>query len=515
MFKKTKVRGILELLSKGLSARLVAKTLNVSRNTVMGIQTLFESSGKTWDDISTWDDEMMYAFFYPDKFKHTRRYAPVDYSYVHKELMKTGVTVMLLWEEYCSQCKENGEKACSYLTFARNYHKYTAVKNYTSRVEHKPGVAVEVDWSGPTMSYTDPDTGKVTTAYLFVGTMPYSQKSYVEATADMKGRTWLSCHVHMFEFFGGTPLKIICDNLKTGVVSHPAAGEILLNDSYLALGEYYSVAIMAAGIKKPKHKPSVEGAVGVVATAVIAKLRNESFSSLAALNAGIRHALDDINGKNFEKRPGSRASIFEIEERPCLKPLPQFPYEVCEWSYGHKVAPNSHIWWNKGQYSVPYRFIGCKVDVKFNDHMLFVYHNRVEIASHQILPAHLKNGMRTNESHLPMPLKQTMTPELALDHARDIGPKTFEVIRRMFDEAAVREQPLQTAMSILALKKMFSSEILEKSCELSMRRYHIPYYGTILSQAQLLKKNMEFEEFRANNRKSGIVRGADYYKKEN
>jgi len=50
-----------------------------------------------------------------------------------------------------------------------------------------------------------------------------------------------------------------------------------------------------------------------------------------------------------------------------------------------------------------------------------------------------------------MPLKQDVTPEKALEMARDIGPKTFELIHRMFDEAKVRMQPMQTVMSILAL----------------------------------------------------------------
>lgn len=71
------------------------------------------------------------------------------------------------------------------------------------------------------MSYIDPDTGTRTTAYLFVATMPYSQISYVEATTSMDEKAWLSCHVNMFQFFGGTPVKIVCDNLKTGVTAHP------------------------------------------------------------------------------------------------------------------------------------------------------------------------------------------------------------------------------------------------------------------------------------------------------
>lgn len=69
----------------------------------------------------------------------------------------------------------------------------------------------------------------------------------------------------MLEFFEGSPVKIICDNLKTGVITHPKHGEIVLNDAYLSFAEYYQVAIMPAEVRKPKQKPSVEGAVGKIA----------------------------------------------------------------------------------------------------------------------------------------------------------------------------------------------------------------------------------------------------------
>ena len=79
MFKKTKVRGILELLGKDLSAREVSKVLGVSRNTVSEVQALYEASGKSWDDISPLDDDRLYDLFYPNKFKYKIRYAAVDY----------------------------------------------------------------------------------------------------------------------------------------------------------------------------------------------------------------------------------------------------------------------------------------------------------------------------------------------------------------------------------------------------------------------------------------------------
>ena len=513
MFKKTKVRSILELLGKDLSGREVSKILGVSRNTVAEVQALYEASGKTWDDISLWDDDRLYDLFYPDKFKYKIRYAAVDYAYVHKELKKTGVTLKLLWEEYSDKCIDEGVKPCSYITFTKNYNKYTVDKNYTSHVEHKPGIEIEVDWSGPTMGYTDVETGEIITAYLFVATMPYSQKSYVEATLDMKEPSWLQCHVNMFNYFGGTPVKVVCDNLKTGVVSHPKKGEIILNDAYLTLGEYYQVAIFPTGVKKPKHKPSVEGAVGDVATAIIARLRNEVYTSLSGLNAGILRALEAFNDKPFQKRFGSRNLIFENEEKPLLRDLPLVPYEVCEWSYKHKVGNNSHIWWNKGQYSVPSRYIGQKVDVKYNSQLVYIYYNRTEIAKHQRLSPNIINGMRTDSSHLPFPLKKDISIDDLRDAARDIGPNTFELVRRIFDESKIVHQPMQTVKSILSIADQFTSEILDKAIEKAMKQYHTPFYKVIYSHAKNINAAKELRDFKEDNSKSGIIRGADYYKK--
>ena len=117
------------------------------------------------------------------------------------------------WEEYYAECKKNVVKHCCYTTFTTGYKKYLNSKNFTSHVYHKPGITIEVDWAGSTMKYIDPDTGKEVIAYLFVATLPYSQYTYVEPTLDMKSDTWLRCHINMFEYFGGTTIRLICDNL--------------------------------------------------------------------------------------------------------------------------------------------------------------------------------------------------------------------------------------------------------------------------------------------------------------
>ncbi|WP_443624830.1 hypothetical protein [Catenibacterium sp.] len=105
----------------------------------------------------------------------------------------------------------------------------------------------------PTMHYTVPSTGEVVKVYLFVATLPFSQYSYVEATKDMKMDTWINCNRYMFEYFDGSTVRVVCDNLKTGVVIHPKNGEIILTDTYSDFGNHYMTAIMPAQVRKPKQ----------------------------------------------------------------------------------------------------------------------------------------------------------------------------------------------------------------------------------------------------------------------
>ena len=119
MYKKTQMRRIIELLQKQLSNSDISKILRVSRNSVLRIRQVSDENRLEWDELLNMTDDELYKLFYPEKFKPKNSYAPVDYSYVHKELGKVGVTEMLLWEEYSEKCKEAGTKACSYMTFTR------------------------------------------------------------------------------------------------------------------------------------------------------------------------------------------------------------------------------------------------------------------------------------------------------------------------------------------------------------------------------------------------------------
>lgn len=83
----------------------------------------------------------------------------------------------------------------------------------TMHINRKPAEQVEVDWAGDPAHITDPDTGEILDAHIFVGVMTYSQYPYVEAFMDEKQPSWIAAHVHMYEYF--------CDTAKVlpGILS--------------------------------------------------------------------------------------------------------------------------------------------------------------------------------------------------------------------------------------------------------------------------------------------------------
>lgn len=190
------------------------------------------------------------------------------------------------------------------------------------------------------------------------------------------------------------------------MVSHPKEGEIVLNEAYEAIGNHYMAAIMPAQVRKPKQKASVEGAVGKIATAVIARLRNEEFHSMDDLHAAVATALDEFNREPFQKREGSRLNVFQEEEAACLRPLPVIPYEISPWIYNRTVYPDCHVVLDRNHYPCPYQYVGKKVNLKQTDSLAEIYCKGERIATHHRIPEHLSNQWSTCPKHMPNQFQQ-------------------------------------------------------------------------------------------------------------
>lgn len=225
MARRIRAREVLRLRSvNGLSQNAIARTAHVSKHSVQDVLEAARERGVSWEDVEGMSEEAAYALLFPGRGDAGPVHADPDWARVHRELARTGVTLKLLHAEYADGCAEAGAPSMSYDRFCKRYRQYTVSRNVVSRVGHKAGRNMEVDWSGPTMRLVDPATGEVRKVYLFVACLPFSRYSYVEPTLDMKQDTWLLCHVHAFSFLGGATPCIVPDNLRTGVTAHPGPG---------------------------------------------------------------------------------------------------------------------------------------------------------------------------------------------------------------------------------------------------------------------------------------------------
>jgi len=132
---------------------------------------------------------------------------------------------------------------------------------------------------------------------------------------------WVDDHAQAFEFFGGIPEVVVPDNLKSAV-SKPHRHEPVINPSYQQMTAYYGAAIVPARSYQPKDKAKAEVGVQIVERWIMARLRHQSFFTLASLNLAIATLLIDLNQRLFKKLPGSRASLFRQLGQPVFETSP-------------------------------------------------------------------------------------------------------------------------------------------------------------------------------------------------
>ena len=505
----TNYREILRLRSLGLNHSQIAESMGIARQTVVTSLRRAASQGLDWQATESLSDSELSAKLFPPLGVGLGYKIP-DYEFIHRELAKSGVTLQLLWFEYCDKCRDAGEIPYQLTQFKKYYRDYVVKTKATMHINRKPGEIMEVDWAGQTAKLIDTDTGEEIDAYVFVAALPYSGYAYVEAFLSQKQDAWIAAHVNAYGFFGGVTRILVPDNLKTGVVKNTKI-ETVLNKTYQELAEHYGTAIIPARIRAPKDKPTVEGAVGNISTFILAAIRSQRFFSLREMNAVIREKLHAFNHKPFQKKEGSRASVF-AEERTFLLPLPKNAFELATWKIA-TVQYNYHVSVDGQFYSVPYEYIKRKVDVRLTRNVVEVIFEGIRVCSHVRL--HGRQGQySTQEAHMP-PNHQQYTQwngDRFRKWAAKIGENTATIVETILTGYKVEQQGYRACMALLKMADTYTPERLETACGRALSYTPRPSYKAIQA---ILKSGQDkiSEKSAAPSDPSpfGFTRGADYY----
>jgi len=508
----TKYREILRLSSLGFSERNIALSCNISRNTVAKVLSEAKSKGIAWPLEDNVTDLSLENTLFPKEKTATEKRMP-DYEYIRKELLRNGVNKKLLWTEYLEECAQSGDEPLMYSQFCYYIQQDEQKRRATMHISRKPAEQIEVDWAGDPAHIMDPDTGEVTEAQIFVGVMTYSQYAYVEAFINEKAKAWITAHIHMLDFFGGVTKIIVPDNTTTAV-NHKQSDWYtpVLNATYHEWAEHYNTAIIPARVRRPKDKPNVEGSVGHVSTWITAALRNEQFFSLSELNDSIKVKLKEFNLKPYQKREGSRLSIFLGEEKPLLAPLPATRYELASFKQA-TVQFNYHIAVDKMYYSVPFNYIKRKADVRLTDTTIEIFIDHERIASHKRLYGR-PGQYSTILEHMPPDHQKYLewNGDRFREWSEHIGLNTYTVVDHILNSGKVEQQHYRSCMGLLKLADRYSSEKLEAACAKALRYSNSPSYKSISNLIKNLKQeDITVPEKKDESGKFGITRGAKYY----
>ena len=507
----TDYREILRLAGMGLSRTSIGTALGYSRNTIADVLRRAQIKGLESPVPDEMGDRELAELLFPEKTQPQNQRMP-DYEKVHKELGKKGVTLTLLWEEYCAECRQGGEIPYAYTQFRVYYHRFAKTTKATMHINHKPGENMEVDWAGQTACVVDRLTGERIPASVFVATLPCSGYSYVEAFLSQNQESWTAAHIHAFEFFGGAPRILTPDNLKTGV-DNPNRRTLTINKSYNELAEHYGCAVIPARVRKPKDKASVEGTVGGVTTWVIAALRNRTFFNLADLNDAISEKLRDYNERPFQKKPGSRLTAFMEDEKEYLQPLPKERYELAVWK---KLTPsfNYHIEVEKNFYSVPYEYIKQEMDVRLTSATVEVFFGNLRVCSH---PRHhgRPGKYQTIPEHMPEKHKTytEWNAERFLSWAKSIGENTRIVIGSILSSHKIEQQGYRACIGVLKLADRHGAKRLEAACEKALTYTPSPSYKNIdaILKSGSDKAVPQKPADKHVDESHSFIRGAEYY----
>nr|WP_302168318.1 IS21 family transposase [uncultured Schaedlerella sp.] len=513
----TKYREILRLSNLGLSQQSIADSCSVSKKTVNRVLKKAKEINISWPLDANDTDAVLAEKLFPsaDKPTASNKRMP-DFAYIRKELLRNGVSKKLLWTEYMEDCRANGEEPLMYSQFCYHIQQDEQKHRATMHISRKPGEQVEVDWAGDPATVIDPDTGEILKAYVFVGVMTYSQYAYVEAFLDMRQKSWISAHIHMYEYFGGIAKILVPDNCKTAVVHNGGFRDQQINETYQEMAEHYGTAIIPARVRTPKDKPNAEGTVGVISTWITAALRDEQFFSLAELNRAIRDKLEPFNRKPFQKKEGSRISLFLEEEKPFLTPLPATRFELADWKQA-TVQFNYHISVDRMLYSVPYEYIKKKVDVRVTEHTIEIFYNHNRIASHRRLTGH-PGQYSTITEHMPQDHQRYLewNGDRFRKWAERIGINTYTVVNAILASKPVEQQTYRSCMGLLKLAEKYSDSRLEAACKKALSFTASPSYKSISNILATGADQTGPSENGSGNTKQkakGITRGADYYRR--
>ena len=484
------LRRILQLKLHGKSNREISFELGKSRDTVNGYVKQLSLIGKSFEDLLKLTDEELssLAFNEPSCVKTDWRFADLQQRIpsLCDELKKPHATRMILWEEY----RQSVAKGYGYTQFCEHLSRFLETRKAVMIFDHEPAASMMFDFAGDKIALTDYQTGEIIWCPVLVCVLPFSGFTYIEAMLSANQQRLLKALNNALCFIGGVPQSAKTDNMKQ-VVKKANRYEPAFEELAQQWSLFYETTMMAARVRKPRDKASVESHVNAVYNRIYAPLRNKVFHSLDQMNEALWEELDKFNNRNLQRCDYSRRDRFMLHEKVLLLPLPAGTF-VPKNKVEAKVQRNYHITLGEDwhHYSVPYQYIGKTVQIIYDTDHVEIYLDTVRVACYR------RNYTRNDHTTLPehMPPSQNhyarvkgYNRDYFIEKATQVGESTANAIGKILEQKIFIEQTYNSCLGVLRLGEKYGSHRLEAACLRALTGYKVTYMGI----KNILERNLD------------------------
>ena len=448
------IRDIIHRLQQGESERQISRDTRLSRPTIHKYKVWAEGQGYLSPGSSLPSPAALVAALGTPSSPPRPRSSLEAYREKIAAWQKEGVEMMAMWHRLQEDYGYTGSYS-SIRRFCRGLR--PSSPEAVVRVHRAPGEEMQVDFGYVGKLY-DPQSGKMRSAYAFVATLSYSRHQYAEIVFDQKIATWLALHRRAFEAFGGVPRRVVPDNLKAAV-SKALIIDPILAEAYRRFALHYQFLISPTRPRTPQHKGKVESGVHYVKRNFMA---GRHFVDRGAANARLKIWVKETAGARIHGTTRQAPwSLFNDVERAALQELPVEAFELLAIK-PLKVHRDCHITLDGNYYSVPYRYIGQRLDVHIHEKMVYLY------AGTELVVSHIRSqgsGQWTTRLEDYPPHKADYlkrTPPHCRQTAQSIGPAAETFINALLDSRPLDR--LRAAQNTLRLAEKVGPRRLERAC---------------------------------------------------
>lgn len=465
MIKIAMYTTIITLYKQGNSQRKIARLTRTDRKTVRKIISRYTEnkielpvSCERISRLNAWHSQIVNLLV-----------RDLSYIRIHEELAAQG-------------CKS------SYPSLTRYINKHKIKDNSCIRFHTEAGEEAQVDFGDIGLQYNL--QGCKRKAYIFNMRLSYSRLDYYEVVFDQTCQTWIRCHINAFNYFGGSTKVIKLDNLKAGVIDANFY-EPLYQKEYKRLADHYNVLLSPCRVYQPQEKGKVESGIKYIKNNFFA---GRKFKTYDELTYNLQRWLNRVNNRVHGTTKKIPKELFDKEEASCLIPLPGASFDLSSW-YKRTVAKDCHITIENNYYSVPAKHVSNEVMVQLSPEMVQIFSPQNELIARHVR-SESKGIFTTNPSHYMKYKRLSPGFEDFNEHYQQQMQKIGNNCKLLL-EFLQREKSRdwhRSAKGIVALRKTYSDELIDKACHRALS-YGITSYSKIKNILDNNAVNLPLPEF--------------------